>query len=201
MMRMGILIGVLAMLPVLAAQGQEPEPAAEDADRAPLDVETILTTPSETEYAESPRCLSTSRIRRTEVLDDRHIVFHMSRDQYYLVQFPHRCPTLERNSGLMYDVEGSRLCQMNRIRAINGSGMSRSIGPVCMVPGFQEVSVEQVALLRESVEQMRRSKRSLPIPPADEDTPQQEPPAEAPPAEKTPAAQAAEETAPASQLL
>lgn len=177
----GVLIGLLAMLPTLAAGSQEPGEVAEQAADTALDVETILTTPSETEYTESVRCLSTNRIRRTEVLDDRHIVFHMSRDRYYLVQFPHRCPTLDKNSGLMYDVQGSRLCQLNRIRAVNGSGMSRSIGPVCMVPGFEEVSIEQVALIRESLEELRRKKRAGPTPPAGEESPE----AESPPAEST----------------
>jgi len=162
----GMLIGLLALLPALAAQSQEPGEVGEEVADTALDVETILTTPSETEYTESERCLSTSRIRRTEVLDDRHIVFHMSRDRYYLVQFPHRCPTLDKNSALMYDVQGSRLCQLNRIRAVNGSGMSRSIGPVCMLPAFEEVSIEQVALIRESLEELRRKKRAGPTSPS-----------------------------------
>lgn len=176
MTRKGILIGLLAMLPALAVQSQEPGEAGEEVAEPALDVETILTTPSESEYTESERCLSTSRIRRTEVLDDRHIVFHMSRDRYYLVQFPHRCPTLDKNSALMYDVQGSRLCQLNRIRAVNGSGMSRSIGPVCVLPGFEEVSIEQVALIRESLEELRRKKRTGPTSPSGEGAAEEEPP-------------------------
>ena len=151
----------------LSAESSEASAGAE----IPLDVEAILTTPSETEYTESPRCLSTARIRRTEVLDERHIVFHMSRDKFLLVQFPHRCPTLDKNSALMYDVQGSRLCQLNWVRAVNGAGMSRSIGPICMIPGFQEISVEQVLLIRESLDELRRKRRTGPESPPEKDTP------------------------------
>lgn len=156
----------VAVPPQSADSGEAPED-----QEAPLDVEAILTTPSETAYTESVRCISTSRIRRTEVLDDRHIIFHMPKDQFLLVQFPHRCLMLDKRSTLMYEVQGSRLCQLNWVRAVNGAGMSSVVGPLCMIPGFQEVSVEQVALIRESLDELRAKRRTGPESPPAQDKP------------------------------
>ena len=122
------------------------------------EVESILTTPSETAYSDSVRCIATARIRGTEVLDERHILFRMSRNQYQLVQFKNRCPTLRHDSTLVYEVTGTKLCEFDRVRAVNGIGLSAMPGPNCLIPGFQTMTVEQVVLLKETLKEQRRNR-------------------------------------------
>jgi len=182
-LKVAVFTSLLLAVPLAA---QEPQAESQADAEAPLDVETILSTPSEeSSYGEAPRCISTTRIRGSEVLDGRHIVFRMSQDEYYLVQFENRCPMLERNSTIVYETQGSRLCQLDPIRAVSGLGATAQIGPICMIPGFQPVTKEQVALIRESLKQLRRARPT--------DVPADTQPRTEP---EAPAETAADETAP-----
>ena len=132
--------------------------AAEESD--PLDVTTILTTPTDEEsYADAPRCISSQRIRGVEVLDDRHVAFRMSRSKFFLVQFTNPCPTLRVNSAIAYDVRNQRVCALDGLRPLNGYGVSAQPAVIaCRIPGFQEINKEQLALLRESLKGRRGEK-------------------------------------------
>ncbi len=145
--------------------GQEPagqEPAGEELageePALPAEVEALLSEPSAaSEYAEEERCLSIHRIREVDALDDRHVVFRLSRKALYLVQLPHRCPGLRRNDPVAYESQsGMSVCTHDAIRGTfrYGPGDTR-LGPPCSIPGFQEITVEQLALLRESLRQRR----------------------------------------------
>lgn len=127
---------------------------AEEQPPLPAEVEALLSEPSaESDYAEEERCLSIHRIREVEALDDRHVVFRMSRKAFYLVQLPHRCPGLRRNDPVAYEtLNGMSVCAHDAIRGTfsYGPGNAR-LGPPCAIPGFQEITVEQLAMLRESL--------------------------------------------------
>ncbi|MCY4214785.1 MAG: DUF6491 family protein [Gammaproteobacteria bacterium] len=124
------------------------------AEKLPAEVEALLSEPSEpSDYFEEKRCLSTHRIRDVDALDDRHVVFRMNRKALYLVQFPHRCPGLRRNGPVAYEtLNGMSVCTHDAIRGTfqYGAGDAR-LGPPCAIPGFQEITVEQLSLLRESL--------------------------------------------------
>ena len=125
----------------------------------PEEVEALLSEPSAaSDYAEEERCLSIHRIREVDALDDRHVVFRMSRKRLYLVQLPHRCPGLRRNDPVAYEtLNGMSVCTHDAIRGTYrfGPGDTR-LGPPCAIPGFQEVTVEQLAALRESLRQGKK---------------------------------------------
>ena len=129
---------------------------AEEQPTLPAEVEALLSEPSaQSDYTEEERCLSIHRIREVEALDDRHVLFRMSRKAFYLVQLPHRCPGLRRNDPVAYEtLNGMSVCTHDAIRGTYrfGPGDSR-LGPPCAIPGFQEITVEQLALLRESLRQ------------------------------------------------
>lgn len=132
---------------------------AEEQPALPAEVEALLSEPSApSDYAEEERCLSIHRIREVDALDERHVVFRMSRKTLYLVQLPHRCPGLRRNDPVAYEtLNGMSVCTHDAIRGTFrfGPGDSR-LGPPCAIPGFQEISVEQLALLRETLRQGNR---------------------------------------------
>ncbi len=137
---------------------------AEEPPALPAEVEALLSEPSDpSDYFEEKRCLSTHRIRDVDALDDRHVVFRMNRKALYLVQFPHRCPGLRRNGPVAYEtLNGMSVCAHDAIRGTFQYGVGDArLGPPCAIPGFQEITVEQLSLLRES---LRRGKPSGPSP-------------------------------------
>ena len=118
----------------------------------------MLSQPSDpSDYAAEERCLPIHRIRQVDALDNRHVLFRMSRKTLYLVQLPHRCPGLRRNDPVAYEtLNGMSVCTHDAIRGTLGFGPGSSrLGPPCAIPGFQEISVEQLAVLRESLRQGR----------------------------------------------
>ena len=135
---------------------------AQEQPALPADVEALLSEPSDpSDYAEEQRCLPIHRIREVDALDERHVVFRMSRKTYYLVQFPHRCPGLRRNDPVAYEtLNGMSVCSHDAIRGTFrfGPGDSR-LGPPCSIPGFQEITVEQLATLREFLRQGKQRRK------------------------------------------
>ncbi len=129
------------------------------ADQQPLDVEDLLSAePQAEDYVEDLRCLPSRRIRSVTALDDRHIVFRISRDERYLVQLQRRCPGIRSNDTIAYESSnGMSVCRHDSIRGTFGYGPgSRQLGPRCRITGFQKVTLEQVELLREAIRQARK---------------------------------------------
>jgi len=94
-------------------------------------------------------CLSLQRIRRSEVIDDQTIVFHLRGGDIYVNNLPRRCPGLERNERFMYELHTSRLCSIDMITVIEGFGASRSRGFNCRIGEFYPISEEVLGLLRD----------------------------------------------------
>lgn len=140
-----------------AAQGAEADEPAGDVPAMPDEVEEILNTPVEADdYGDSPQCLYLTRIRDSEVLDGRHVVFRVGRDTYYLVQFKRRCPLLNRNDTIMYTTHSSRLCVLDPIRSVEGAAYGSPPGPPCPIPSFRQISKEQLTALREALQKPRK---------------------------------------------
>jgi hypothetical protein len=147
---------VLALFGLSAGAESNQENADKDAPVFSPEVEAILNEAPDPEgYGAMERCISVRSIRGSQVLDDRHVVFELPSKTYYLVQFRHTCHQLRRNSTITYEPRGSQLCRLDDIRAINLS--SGPMGPPCSIPGFYEVTAEQVALLRETLKAERQA--------------------------------------------
>ena len=149
-MNRGLLLSLTLLLTSL--------PLAAFSDEEALDVEEILNADPEAEdYVESVRCLSARRIRSATALDERHIVFRVSRNELYLVQLSRRCPGIRRNDTIVYETtSGMSVCRNDSVRGIFGYGLdNRQLGPRCPIPGFQRITPEQLELVRESLKQAR----------------------------------------------
>ncbi len=123
------------------------------AQEIPPEVADILENPSsQDDYHKSVRCIPTARIRSAKALDDQHVVFELGRRQYYLVQLPRRCPGMKAGRPVAYKTTtGSSLCRLDTIHGLLDFGVGDSrLGPSCVIPTFQEISVEQLDLLRET---------------------------------------------------
>jgi len=154
-MRAILMLWFLGVLPMPAvAQASE-----QGADEEDLSVEEILTRePQAEDYGGRERCISSYRIRSTEVLDDRHIALKISKDEYYLVQFEYRCPGLRRNEPVIYERQGSgRLCVFDKIRPTYDYGLGGlSTGAPCSIPGFELITKEQLLVLKDALKAEKR---------------------------------------------
>lgn len=133
-------------------------PAEEAAGERDLDaiIAEILDVDAVEDYDTAETCIPRSRISRTEILNDRFVVFHLRGDEKYLVQFRHRCPGLRRNGTMRLETRSFRLCAMDTIQGLYEIGIGRGTwGPSCMIPGFEPVTQEQVAIIKEELRRPR----------------------------------------------
>ena len=145
-----------------AGDGADPAPAdggaREEAGERDLDaiIAEILDVDSVEEYDTTENCIARSRISRTEILNERFVVFHLRGDEKYLVQFRHRCPGLRRNGTMRLETRSFRVCSMDTVQGFYEMGIGRgSWGPSCMIPGFEPVTREQVAIIKEELRRPR----------------------------------------------
>lgn len=139
-----------------AAVAGADQPAAEGGYTFPPEVEALLNKASDPEsYAETERCISTREIRNTEILDQQHLVFELTGNRLYLVQFQYTCPGLRRGASIIYESRNNRLCRLDQIRAFEPGPAIPN--PPCSVPGFMPVEEGQVALLKESLKSKRKA--------------------------------------------
>ena len=154
-----LVLGCLAL--AMTVHAEEPATGG-DGEAVPRvefspEVEAILKETSEPDaYTKTERCISSRLIRRTQILDDRHVVFELTSNRYYLVQFKYRCPRLQPNAVLVYETRNDQLCRLDQVRAAN-SISNRDLGPPCSIPGFLPVRPEQIALLKESLKATRKA--------------------------------------------
>ena len=110
-----------------------------DADRSPVD------------------CIIVRNIDRTDIIDDRTIVFYMrgSRKDIYVNHLPSNCPNLEAEDRFGYNVTGGRLCKVDMIQALPRIGI-----PIpCRMGKFTPSSLEEVEELHAIHDQGRKGEK------------------------------------------
>jgi len=106
--------------------------------------------PDESVVAE--RCVSLARLRSTEVLNDRNILFHMRGKKIYRNVLPRRCPTLQSNRSFSYRATINRLCDNDLITVLMDGGLSQMPGATCPLGKFYPVTEAEVEALRNEIE-------------------------------------------------
>lgn len=85
------------------------------------------------------RCVSLSRIDRTEVVDDGTVLFHMRNGDVYRNVLPHACPTLKSRDQFAYRVNASQLCRSDVITVLDRNVLGFVPGPSCTLGSFEAV--------------------------------------------------------------
>ena len=92
---------------------------------------------------ETQHCVNRSRIRRTEVLNDYTILFHMRGRKIFKNELPYRCFTLGFYESFSYSLTTNLLCNVDIITVLDRNNMtfsgSRFIGPSCGLGDFEEL--------------------------------------------------------------
>ena len=83
----------------------------------------------------SKRCISHTRIRRTEVVDNYTILFHMVGRKTYANIMERECRGLAFQSAIKYVVRGGTLCNIDSIEVLTSSFG----GPICGLGDFHEI--------------------------------------------------------------
>ncbi len=71
---------------------------------------------------ETEQCLNLASIRRTPVLDDRHILFEMRGGATYLNKLPFECSGLGFEESFGYATSLTKLCRQDIIRVLQRGG-------------------------------------------------------------------------------
>jgi hypothetical protein len=89
-------------------------------------------------------CLPVSLIRRTEVVDDQTIIFHMRGRKAYRNYLPRKCPGLARENRFGYDVRGSRLCSIDTVTVLEQYAGRLERGFTCQLGEFHPLSPDEI---------------------------------------------------------
>jgi len=99
-------------------------------------------------------CIPVQRVDRTEVLDNRSIVFHMRGREAFLNQLERDCPGLDREKRFMYEVKSAQLCTVDTISVLEDWGVGLAKGFTCPLGPFQKVSEDELADLRAETQRL-----------------------------------------------
>lgn len=88
---------------------------------------------------ETQLCVNTTRIRRTEVLDDYAILFHMRGGRIYVNKLSHRCFGLGFEKSFTYTLSTSLLCNVDYIIVLRSFGLGAS----CGLGSFEELVLKE----------------------------------------------------------
>ena len=124
---------------------------------AAQDEEPVLT-------EESTNCIDLRRVRRTEVIDDKNILFHMTGNVVYHNILPRQCNGLAREDRFSYKVSTNRLCRLDSIAVLYSGGASGlSEGNRCGLGLFHEITKEDAEAYKEGLKS-RPEAEPLPMP-------------------------------------
>lgn len=92
----------------------------------------------------SKRCLNARSIRRTEVIDDNHVVFEIQGRRLYLNVLPKSCKGLSQDGRFSYEISTRSLCAHDKIRVLREAGNTFYEGKACSLGRFRPVTVEEL---------------------------------------------------------
>ena len=108
-------------------------------------------------------CIQVRNIRRTDVLDDRNILFHMRGRTIYHNMLPRQCGGLAREERFSYQTSIGRLCRLDSIRVLYDDPFGLREGNRCALGLFHKIDREDAEAIKEGVD-MRPEANPLPMP-------------------------------------
>jgi hypothetical protein len=143
---------LLAWLLVSGGAGADTEPPPPTAE----DIISGEAPPGE--YVEKTTCIISSRIKRTEVLSERFILFHLfDHRELWLARMPQRCSGMTAHSKLVFDSSvAGRVCQWDGIKTVQQEDSpTPQFGPRCVLPQFEAITPDQVEQLKKEIASAR----------------------------------------------
>lgn len=144
-------IGVVSTVALLSASSVRAQDDAEDEfDRTPIN------------------CLSVSRIRNTDIIDDRTILFFLrGNKETYRAYLPRECPGLERNDRFAYEARNGKLCDVDVITVLEQIGVSLTPTFTCRLGKFIPITAEEAQDLKLDQEDQALKRNTIQAKPAE----------------------------------
>ncbi|MFZ5610241.1 MAG: DUF6491 family protein [Pseudomonadota bacterium] len=102
---------------------------------------------------EGALCVSIPRIQRTDILNDRQILFYMKGKDIYLNELPHNCPQLGFEESFTYATSLTQLCNTDIITVLlrTGGGDIGGLqrGASCGLGKFVPITQEEAKKLKD----------------------------------------------------
>jgi hypothetical protein len=95
------------------------------------------------------KCINARILKRTEVVDDRHILFFLSGQKVYLNILPDVCSGLSRERRFSYTTLNRSLCRFDSIRVLSDVGGTIHQGRSCRLGYFHLTSKEEIEAAQE----------------------------------------------------
>lgn len=111
------------------------------------------------------RCVTTSAIRNTVVIDDQTILFYMRGGKIYENSLPRRCPGLRREKRFSYRSSVGRLCEIDSITVLQSGGPGLDQGASCGLGPFVEIDETAADAIRKG--DLDKAPEAEPLPPAE----------------------------------
>jgi hypothetical protein len=113
------------------------------------------------------KCITTSRIRDTDIIDDRTIVFRMRGNrEVYRNYLPRECPGLERNDRFSHRTMNGQLCDIDTITVLEQFAGRINESFTCRLGEFIPITreeAEELELEKEGQGGRRRAISSEPV--------------------------------------
>jgi hypothetical protein len=95
------------------------------------------------------KCINARILKRTDVVDDQHILFYMPGSKVYLNILPSLCKGLSRERRFSYTTLNRSLCRFDSIRVLSDFGGALQQGRSCRLGYFHLTSKEEIDAAQE----------------------------------------------------
>lgn len=112
-------------------------------------------------------CISLRQVRRTEVVDDRNILFYMSGQRVYHNLLPRPCGGLAREDRFSYQTSMGRLCRLDHIRVLYDDPFGLREGNRCSLGVFHKMDREDAEAIKDGAD-VKPTANPLPMPQPEE---------------------------------
>lgn len=112
-------------------------------------------------------CITLRNVRRTEVIDDRNVLYHMRGRTIYHNILPRQCGGLAREKRFSYSTTMGRLCNLDSITVLYNDPFGLGSGNSCQLGKFHKITREDAKALKEPGNN-EPAANPLPMPPPQE---------------------------------
>jgi hypothetical protein len=117
-----------------------------------------------TPVAKTTDCLDLIRIDRTEIIDNKTIIFHMDGKAKWRNDLPYSCPQLKWEDKFLFKTSINRICSVDTITVLSTIGGGFQQGPTCGLGKFTALDEPSYKAMKDKIKadkEARKAARAL----------------------------------------
>ena len=95
------------------------------------------------------RCINLRRLRSTDVINDRTIIFRLRGGEIYLNIVPRTCPGLGRERRISYSSNVNAICEIDHVAVLHAGAGNMFEGARCRLGVFHRISDDDAKAIKE----------------------------------------------------